>query len=344
MKKIQFLTMVTAAMLLALAACKPDPISHLTDDVTVVTKTPEYISDNAAVCGAEVTANDNGLLLELGVCWSKGEKPTVDDQSSKTYKCSQPYTCFIDNLEPNTVYHVRGFAKYGTEYCYGDEKTFTTLAAGSQTGFLTTTPAQNISAYDFVTGGTLVSTDLDFNFQHYGICISQSPNPTFEDCEFYVDEPMYYFNNPFQLLVSGLYPNTQYYYRAYMAYGEYGNYHYLYGNTLSLTTPDAPLEIELYTYSPYYNWYENSITVQGYMSCNKPDVINEVGFCYSYSNPYPQYESDFYTIAATPSGSWYDFESNLYDLSANTKYYIRSYARYMTDSIKYGNMVSVDTY
>ena len=150
MKKIHFLTMVTAAMLLALAACKPDPISHLTDDVTVVTKTPEYISDNAAVCGAEVTANNNGLLLELGVCWSKGEKPTVDDQSSKTYKCSQPYTCFIDNLEPNTEYHVRGFAKYGTEYCYGDEKTFITLAAGSQTGFLTTTPAQNISAYDFV--------------------------------------------------------------------------------------------------------------------------------------------------------------------------------------------------
>ena len=94
MKKIHFLTMVTAAVLLALAACKSDPISHLTDGVTVVTKTPEYISDNAAVCGAEVTANDNGLLLELGVCWSKNEKPTVDDQCSKTPKCSQPYMCF----------------------------------------------------------------------------------------------------------------------------------------------------------------------------------------------------------------------------------------------------------
>ena len=344
MKKIHFLTMVTAAVLLALAACKSDPISHLTDGVTVVTKTPEYISDNAAVCGAEVTANDNGLLLELGVCWSKNEKPTVDDQCSKTPKCSQPYLCFIDNLEPNTEYHVRGFAKYGTEYCYGDEKTFTTKTEGSQTGILTTTPAQDITAYSFVTGGTLTSDVLDFDFRYYGICISQSPNPTIDDNEFCVEEPMYYFSNPFQIVVSGLYPNTQYYYRAFMTYGEYGDFHCLYGNTLSFTTPDAPLEIELYTYSPYYYYSGNYIYAQGYMSCNKPDVINEVGFCYSIDNPYPQYESDFYTIAATPSGYWYDFESYIYDLSAYTKYYIRSYARYMTDSIKYGNVESIYTY
>ena len=346
MKKIHFLTIVTAAVLLALAACKPDPLNHLTDGVTVTTLTPEYVSGTAAVLGAEVTAEDDGLLLELGVCWSLSEKPTIDDRCLKTYKYSQPFTCFADHLEPNTTYHVRGFAKYGTEYCYGDEKTFTTLndTIGLFPGVLTTTPAQDISAYGFVTGGSLASTEINFNFQRFGICIGESPDLTINNCEYYVDDPMYFFSNPFQIYIDGLYPNTQYYYRAFMAYGEYGHYEYIYGDVLSLTTPVVPFELELYTYYPYYSWGGNYIEVEGYLSCNKPEVIDQVGFCYSDTNEYPQFESDLHTTVATPIGEWSNFGSYIYDLSANTKYYIRSYARYMTDSIKYGNVVSIDTY
>ena len=346
MKKTLFLTMVTAAVLMALAACKPDPLNHLTDGVTVTTQTPEYISGTAAILGAEVTAEDDGLLLELGVCWSLTEKPTIDDRCLKTYKYSQPFTCFADHLEPNTTYHVRGFAKYGTEYCYGDEKTFTTLndTIGLFPGVLTTTPAQDISAYGFVTGGSLASTEINFNFQRFGICIGESPDLTINNCEYYVDDPMYFFSNPFQIYIDGLYPNTQYYYRAFMAYGEYGHYEYIYGDVLSLTTPDVPFELELYTYYPYYNWGGNYIEVEGYLSCNKPEVIDQVGFCYSDTNEYPQFESDLHTTVATPVGEWNNFVSYIYDLSAHTKYFIRSYARYMTDSIKYGNVVSIDTY
>lgn len=346
MKKTHFLTMVTAALLMALAACKPDPLNHLTDGVTVTTQTPEYISGTAAILGAEVTAEDDGLLLELGVCWSLTEKPTIDDRCLKTYKYSQPFTCFADHLEPNTTYHVRGFAKYGTEYCYGDEKTFTTLndTIGLFPGVLTTTPAQDISAYGFVTGGSLASTEINFNFQRFGICIGESPDLTINNCEYYVDDPMYFFSNPFQIYIDGLYPNTQYYYRAFMAYGEYGHYEYIYGDVLSLTTPDVPFELELYTYYPYYNWGGNYIEVEGYLSCNKPEVIDQVGFCYSDTNEYPQFESDLHTTVATPVGEWNNFVSYIYDLSAHTKYFIRSYARYMTDSIKYGNVVSIDTY
>ena len=346
MKKTHFLTMVTAALLMALAACKPDPLNHLTDGVTVTTQTPEYISGTAAILGAEVTAEDDGLLLELGVCWSLTEKPTIDDRCLKTYKYSQPFTCFADHLEPNTTYHVRGFAKYGTEYCYGDEKTFTTLndTIGLFPGVLTTTPAQDISAYGFVTGGSLASTEINFNFQRFGICIGESPDLTINNCEYYVDDPMYFFSNPFQIYIDGLYPNTQYYYRAFMAYGEYGHYEYIYGDILSLTTPDVPFELELYTYYPYYNWGGNYIEVEGYLSCNKPEVIDQVGFCYSDTNEYPQFESDLHTTVATPVGEWNNFVSYIYDLSAHTKYFIRSYARYMTDSIKYGNVVSIDTY
>ncbi|MBR2771742.1 MAG: hypothetical protein IKD78_06980, partial [Bacteroidales bacterium] len=116
MKKTNFLTLIAATVMLAMAACKPvdDPLAHLTDGVTVTTADPTFITGRTASCGTEVTADDAGLLIEIGVCWSKSEKPTVENNVMKTHKCSEPYTCMLTNLEPNTKYCVRGFVKYGT--------------------------------------------------------------------------------------------------------------------------------------------------------------------------------------------------------------------------------------
>ena len=130
MKKTRFITLMAAALVLVMTACKQteDPIAHLTDGIVVTTADPNFISSSTASCGAEVTADDFGLMIEIGVCWSKSEKPTIDNNVMKSHKCSEPYVCLLTNLEPNTVYHVRGFVKYGTEYCYGEDKTFTGLA------------------------------------------------------------------------------------------------------------------------------------------------------------------------------------------------------------------------
>ena len=90
MKKAYFLTLMAAALLWVLPSCKPteDPLNHLTDGVVVTTAEPTYITGSTASCGAEVTADDDGLLLALGVCWSKSANPTVDDNVMQTYKCS----------------------------------------------------------------------------------------------------------------------------------------------------------------------------------------------------------------------------------------------------------------
>lgn len=347
MKKTKILTLVAASVLLALASCKPtDDPQQLTKDVVVTTTEPTHISGTTAVCGAEVTAKDAGLLLELGVCWSQSENPTIDDQTSKTSKCSQPYQCFLMDLEPNTKYHVRGFAKYGTEYCYGDEKTFTTLAdtTGTITGLLTTTPAFDITSTGFTAGGTLAPIDINLDFRFYGICFSTSPTPVFDDDNQFVWDYYYYNANPFQIYVYGLEPNTQYYYRAFLGYGAQPPYSIIYGDILSVTTPEIPFMLEIQTYLPYYSWTGHWIEAVGYMNCTRPEWIDQVGFCYSTENEYPQFESDLHTTVASPLGEWYDFNSYINDVSANKKYYIRSYARYMTDSIKYGNVVSIDTY
>ena len=356
MKKTHFLTLFTASIMMAMVACKPteDPLSHFTDGVHVTTTDPMFVTSRTASCGAEVTVDDAGLLIELGVCWGLTENPTIDNFVSKTHQCSEPYFCLLTNLEPNTEYHVRGYAQYGTEYCYGPDITFTTLSGDDPSA----SPVTTLPAYDITLAGFYCEVAVEpFGITNFtvGVCFSRDPNVTVQNSEGYGwSQPLE--DNIYLIYCMGygyyddyndysLTPNTQYYYRGYVSYYD-DNYErrFLYGEVLSFTTPDIPFELELHTYYPYYDWYNNYIQASGYVECNKPEVIDEVGFCYSNTNEFPQYESDFFVVAGTPTGTWYSFESHLYDLSANSKYYIRSYARYMTDSIRYGNVEEVNTY
>ena len=344
MKTTKSLTLIAAAMLLALASCKPvDDPQQVTKNVVVTTAEPTFITSGTATLGAEVTVDDAGLLLELGVCWSKTGTPTIDGQCAKTYRCSQPYQCFIASLEPNTQYHVRGFAKYGTEYCYGDEKTFTTLGSDAPSASpVTTLEATEITYESFCAAYSIVP----FGVTNYtaGLIYSTNPDLTLENCEGI--KTGYYDSETDSYLVCcyDLTPNTQYYYRAFVEYYTNDQPAYFYGEVLSLTTPEMPFVLNLYTNDPQYFWGNYYVIAHGEIECTMPEVVNQVGFCYSKDNEYPQFESDFHTTAATPTGDWhwYEFDSYIDNLSAHTKYYIRSYARYKTDSIKYGNVVSVD--
>jgi hypothetical protein len=343
---------MAAALLWMLPSCKPteDPMSNLADKVTVATAEPNFVTSRTATCGAEVTAENTGLLIEIGVCWSKSANPTVDDNVMKSYKCSKPYNCMLINLEPNTKYYVRGFVKYGTEYCYGDEKTFTSLGDDvPATSPVTTLEPTEITYWTFIAGAKVEP----FGVTNYtvGICYSTRPEFTIEDCEGY-DFGSSYNNetNVYEVYCDGLSPNTQYYYRAYVAYNDGSGYYnnYFYGEIFSFTTPEVPFVLNLETYYPDFyggNDWGRDIIAYGGGYCTNLQLIDQIGFCYSKDNEYPQYESDLFTIAATPTGDMhFEFSSYISNLSANTKYYIRSYARYMTDSIKYGNVVSVDTY
>ena len=344
MKTTRFLSLMAAAAMMLLTACNPDPIAHLTDGVTVTTAEPAFVSGTTASCGAEVTADDNGLLLELGVCWSKNEKPTIDNYTMSTYRCSQPYTCLLTQLEPNTRYHVRAYAKYGTEYCYGEEKTFNTLGPDAPVHSpVTTLETIEVTYCSFMAGAKV--EPFGINQYSVGICYSTRPEFTMEDSDGYMFANYDEATGNFEAYCIGLNPSTQYYYRAFVAYGdENGSYSsYFYGEILSFTTPEMPFILNLETQNVAYSW-SNYAVAYGRLQCNHIEVIDQVGFCYSKDNEYPEYESDLHTTVATPTGEWYEFHSEINNLSYNTKYYFRTYARYKTDSIKYGNVVWIHTY
>lgn len=345
MKKTQILTLI-AAVLLTLASCKPidDPQQQI-QGVMVTTAEPTFITSISATCGAEVTADDAGPLLELGVCWSKTEKPTINDQISKPLSCSQSYQCIIGNLEPNTEYHVRGFAKYGSVYCYGEEKTFTTLSADTaSTSHIIVTEPYDISPYGFC--ANVIINPLGISTYRVGMYYSTNPEFPLDDSVvdglgFYNEE-----NNIYEVCCYDLIPNTKYYYRAIVSYYFGGNEYYFLGDIFSITIPDIPFELELFTDYPHYNSLYGILYIDGEVSCTKPHLLDQVGICYSSTNEYPQYDTDLHTNVNPPIGNntYFDFRCCLENLSPQTKYYIRSYARYMSDSIKYGNVRSFDTY
>ena len=350
MKKTCLLTLMAVALFGMLSSCKPiDDPSHLTKQVKLVTAEPSHIAARTATCGVEVTAENPGLLLEIGICWSLSANPTVDDFVKKSNKCSIPFSCMLTNLEPNTQYYVRGFAKYGTEYCYGSEKTFTTLDNNNPNYSPITTPeAIDITYSSF--GCHIAVEPLGLTNWFVGVCYSREPEFTYEDAEgsaldeYSIEEEVY----EADIYCYDLMPNTQYYYRAFLFYrDEYTNeYIFYYGDIRNFTTPEVPFVLEAYTYAPDYYWGDYYMIARGGVYCTMPQLINQLGFCYSKTNAYPQYDSDLYTIAASPTGNSmnFDFSSYINNLSANSKYYVRSYVRYKTDSIKYGDVVSVNTF
>lgn len=132
MRKYNILAIALSALfLLFMASCNHDdddpvPPDMPNDEVKVTTYTPQDITTTTAVCGGDVIVTQGLSLNELGVCWSTGLTPTIEDPHLSTTTWNQPFVCTITGLEPNTVYHVRAYVLRGLEYCYGEIKSFTT--------------------------------------------------------------------------------------------------------------------------------------------------------------------------------------------------------------------------
>ena len=129
-QKISIIILMTAVVF----AVRCTPEENKDSDVRVTTYTPQNITSTTAVCGGDVIVIQGLSLTELGVCWGKDSKPTVEDSHRSTSKWSEPYVCTITGLEPGTKYHVRAYALRGLEYYYGDDKSFTTEENGGGGG------------------------------------------------------------------------------------------------------------------------------------------------------------------------------------------------------------------
>ncbi|NVO21558.1 MAG: hypothetical protein HXX13_17790 [Bacteroidetes bacterium] len=182
-----------------------------------------------------------------------------------------------------------------------------------------------ITAYTASSGGTVLS-DGGAPITARGVCWSTSQNPTIADSKSMDGTGI----GTFTSQITGLSIGTTYYVRAYAT----NNVGTGYGNQVSFTTQNGI--IVLTTYQPYTVTATSAISGGNYISTGGLVILGN-GVCYG-TSPNP-------TISGTKTTDAIgnlSISSNIFNLTPNTIYYVRSYA---TNSLGtyYGNEINFTT-
>ncbi len=249
-------------------------------------------------CGISVTAR--------GVCWSKSQYPTIENEHTTVGKGLGTFTSNLTRLEISTTYYVRAYATNATETAYSRQISFTTSDGMPK---VTTTTATNISATSATCGGN-VTDDGTLTVTARGVCYGTTQYPTI-DGEHTTDGKG---KGAFSNVLKNLNPNSTYYYRAYAttaagtAYGEQKSFKTTEGMA-KVTTAEAT------------NITAVSATVGGNVTDDGTMTVTARGVCYS-TIQYPTIEDD-HTTDGKGKGA---FTSSINNLKDKTKYYYRAYA------------------
>ena len=194
---------------------------------------PTYTS--ATVSGT-ITANNptpNAVVISSGVCYSS--TATLPD-TSNSFTIDGPngvssgtINSTINGLTPGTHYCARAYAITTAGVIYGATTTcFTTLAATTPT--ITTNPVNVLSSVAANSGGN-ISDSGGLKIDSSGVCWNTTGNPTLANT--YTKDGN---SSSYTSSITGLFPCTKYYVRAY-AVNKNG---IVYGNQVTFTTACVP--------------------------------------------------------------------------------------------------------
>lgn len=96
---------------------------------SVKTTAVKNITATSAQSGYVITAT-GVTITKHGICLSKGPGPTTKNTIYAADKAPGPaFNVQLNGLTPNMKFYIRSFITTGTETIYGNEISFTTLAA-----------------------------------------------------------------------------------------------------------------------------------------------------------------------------------------------------------------------
>lgn len=175
---------------------------------TVQTATEVTLTGSGtAQCGGTVTGDGGFTVTARGVCWSVSPEPTTSNLHSTDGSGTGTFVSTLTGLQPSTTYYVRAFATNANGTVYGEQRSVTT-PSGLPT--VTTTTATSITSNSAVCGGD-VTSDGGYSVIQRGVCYSTTPNPTTSGMRTTDGSGI----GSFVSNLTGLSPNTTYYYRAY---------------------------------------------------------------------------------------------------------------------------------
>ena len=275
------------------------------------------ITANTAIGHGKVSNQGGSTVTERGICWSTEPSPTISGSHIHSGTGSGEFEVSLTNLTPGTKYYVRAYAMNTQGLTYGEQKDFTTA---------TTMPT-------VITGGingTIVSGEVTdeggATVTERGVCWSTSHNPTTSGPHGSSGTGV----GTFSVELTDLAPGTTYYVRAY-ATNVKGT---AYGSEKALTTE---ANLPTVTTSDVTNIQQTTAQGGGNVTDDGGADVTERGVCWS-TNHNPTISGSHANSGIGTGG----FTVSMTGLTANTKYYVRAYAK-NSAGISYGNEVDFTT-
>lgn len=196
------------------------------DPPAVKTTDASYISTTFVTTGGTVSNDGGADVTARGICWNTTGSPTISDSKLEGGTGVGQFVSNPSTLTANTKYYLRAYAINSAGTAYGNEITFTTLAA-KVVPTVTTTAVSSILAKTASSGGNVTEWGGDA-ITARGLCWSIKSTPTISDSKTINGKDL----GSFTSMMSELKPNTVYYIRAYATNGIGTGY----GNELTFTT------------------------------------------------------------------------------------------------------------
>ena len=261
-----------------------------------------------AFLSGKLLFNGNDTAIIKGFCWSENKEPTIEDDLIQIDTIADDFSYRLSNLNDETTYQVRAYAKNKIGIAYGEIVAFTTKAAILPT--VVTTPTKEVDYHNAIVGG-IVTNDGGAEVTERGVVYSTSQNPTTSNTKIISGTG----TGLFTCDITNLQEGTTYYVRAY-AINKKGT---SYGEQKSFTT--KAYAVPTVTTSSVTNISYTSATVGGNVTNDGGATVTECGVVYS-TNQNPTTDNSK-VISGSGIGS---FTCNITNLQENTKYYVRAYA------------------
>jgi len=284
---------------------------------TVTTTAPGTVTepDQFNVSG-NVVSTGGFDVTSRGIAYSLTTAPTTSSYTVNAAAAGTgAFTVTLPNLTANTTYYARAFAINSVGTSYGNEITFTTVAAVPPT-VTTTTPATNITNSGATSGGTVVSSKGSAVTAR-GVVIGTSTNPTLANAFFKTTDGAGV--GAFTSDITGLNASTTYYIRAY-ATSAIGTG---YGANVSFASSAASLPIVDLT-SPVTKSGATQ-TGGGNIKSNGGAQITNYGVAWSTTNTFPTTRTTANSYSGN-AGSVGTFTAPITGVAQNTTYYVWAYA------------------
>ena len=302
-----------------------DISNAVTPAPTITTNSAMNISESSANTGGYIYASGSAIVTERGICWGPVATPSLSGNHTSDGSGAGYFGSILDNLTANTLYYMRAYAITTAGTIYGNEVIFTTLP---EMLTINTTEVTNI---------TLVSATFYSNIVNEGgspviargVCWGTSPNPLVTGLHSTDGTG----KGTFFSYLTGLSPTTTYFARAYATNGNGTGY----GNEIKFKTGQL-VTAPVVTTSQVTNITAGSATGNGIYISNGGAFVTEGGLCWS-TSPNPT-TADSHTTGWDPLMGF--FPGNITGLTANTLYYVRSYA-INSAGTGYGNQVVFST-